>query len=100
MTGFKTYRTETIIDDFSPHCNLVLGKNGSGKSNFLDAVQFVLTDKYASLSGEQRDKLLHEGAGNKSAQADVVLVFDNSDGRIPVSTYTTHSVHAFDDPSR
>lgn len=93
VRGFKTYRTETGIDEFTPHCNLVLGKNGSGKSNLLDAISFVLTDKYAGLVGEERIKLLHEGAGAKIAQADVEVVFDNSDKRIPVRRNTHNLSH-------
>lgn len=84
VTGFKTYRTETTLDELTPHCNLILGKNGSGKSNLIDAVQFVLSDKYAGLTGEEREKLLHEGAGVRATQADVEVVFDNSDKRIPI----------------
>lgn len=86
LRGFKTYRTETVIDTLTPACNLILGKNGSGKSNLLDAIQFVLTEKYAGLTGDMREKLLHEGAGQKVAQADVEIVFDNEDKRIPVRT--------------
>lgn len=129
----QTYRSETTIDDITPHCNLVLGKNGSGaeqqatrhdsaaeaeaeteaaarrassssislcsfpssdlfplccsgKSNLIDAIQFVLSDKYSGLSAEERRKLLHEGVGQEVAQADVEITFDNSDKRIPVRT--------------
>ena len=85
IRGYKTYRNETIIDDFSPQCNLILGKNGSGKSNLLDAISFVLTDKYTSLTSEERMKLLHEGVGQSTQMADVEIVFDNSDKRFPVS---------------
>jgi hypothetical protein len=31
IRGFKTYRQETVIDALSPHVNIILGKNGSGK---------------------------------------------------------------------
>jgi len=84
IRGFKTYRQETVITDISPHVNIVLGKNGSGKSNLLDAIQFVLSDKYTSLRAEERDKLLHEGAGRDTTHATVEVVFDNSSKQIPI----------------
>jgi len=84
IRGFKTYRQETVISDLSAHANMFLGKNGSGKSNLLDAVQFVLSDKYSSLREEERRKLLHEGAGRDTTVADMEIVFDKSDKRIPL----------------
>jgi chromosome segregation ATPase len=63
-----------------------------GKSNLLDAIQFVLSDKYSGLSAEERRKLLHEGAGQEVAQADVEIVFDNSSKRIPVSARTITNI--------
>lgn len=84
IRGFKTYRNETVISDFSSHVNMVLGKNGSGKSNLLDAIQFVLSDKYVGLRSAERDALLHKGAGRETMQADVEIVFDNSDRQIPL----------------
>lgn len=63
-----------------------MGKNGSGKSNLFFAIEFVLSDKYATLRREQRQALLHEGSGVDTVMsAFVELVFDNSEGRFPVS---------------
>jgi structural maintenance of chromosome 3 (chondroitin sulfate proteoglycan 6) len=46
----------------SPHHNVIVGRNGSGKSNFFNAIQFVLlAPKFASLRQEDRQNLLHEG---------------------------------------
>jgi structural maintenance of chromosome 3 (chondroitin sulfate proteoglycan 6) len=50
----------------------------------LDAIQFVLSDKYTSLRQEERDKLLHEGAGRDTTHATVEVVFDNSSKQIPI----------------
>ena len=41
----------------------IVGRNGSGKSNFFYAIQFVLSDEYAHMRPEQRQALLHEGTG-------------------------------------
>jgi len=89
VSGFKTYRDETAVPLFSPHCNLILGKNGSGKSNLLDAIAFVISDKYAHMREADRKSLMYEGAGRDASQIDVTLVFDNSDRRLPVEMKAT-----------
>lgn len=82
ITGFRSYRDRTVIDDFSRRFNVVVGQNGSGKSNFFAAIQFVLSEDFAHLSAEERQNLLHEGTGNRSTVASVEIVFDNSDRRL------------------
>lgn len=42
LDGFKSYRDNTKIGPFDPHFNAITGLNGSGKSNILDAICFVL----------------------------------------------------------
>lgn len=83
ISGFKSYRDATIAGPFSPGHNVVVGRNGSGKSNFFDAVRFVLSDTFSSLRAEERVALLHEGAGASVLSAYVEMLFDNSDGRLP-----------------
>ncbi|KAF4526026.1 hypothetical protein B566_EDAN000819, partial [Ephemera danica] len=61
----------------------LVGRNGSGKSNFFSAIQFVLSDEYCHLRTEQRQALLHEGTGPRVISAYVEIIFDNSDGRLP-----------------
>lgn len=61
-----------------------VGRNGSGKSNFFYAIQFVLSDEFSHLRPEQRQALLHEGTGPRVISAHVEIIFDNSDGRLPV----------------
>ncbi|TID30910.1 hypothetical protein CANINC_000502 [Pichia inconspicua] len=84
IRGFKTYKNETIIEDFSPHHNVVVGRNGSGKSNFFAAIRFVLSDAYTNLSREERQALIHESSVNIMS-AFVEIVFDNTDRRIPIA---------------
>lgn len=85
---------------------MVVGRNGSGKSNFFYgmfyklrlchiycfltivltlAIQFVLSDEFSHLRPEQRQALLHEGTGPRVVSAFVEIIFDNSDSRVPVS---------------
>uniref|UniRef100_A0A3B4F0R2 Structural maintenance of chromosomes protein 3 n=1 Tax=Pundamilia nyererei TaxID=303518 RepID=A0A3B4F0R2_9CICH len=63
---------------------LTVGRNGSGKSNFFYAIQFVLSDEFSHLRPEQRLALLHEGTGPRVISAFVEIIFDNSDNRLPI----------------
>ena len=63
IQGFRSYRDSTGCEQFSKKHNLVVGRNGSGKSNFFTAIQFVLSDEFNNLRAEQRVNLLHEGTG-------------------------------------
>ncbi|KAF1961017.1 RecF/RecN/SMC protein [Byssothecium circinans] len=81
IQGFKSYKDQTKIEPFSPKSNIVVGRNGAGKSNFFAAVRFVLGDDYENLGREERQALLHEGSGSAVMSAYVEVCFDNSDGR-------------------
>ncbi|TVU26595.1 hypothetical protein EJB05_29149, partial [Eragrostis curvula] len=84
IQGFKSYREEILAEPFSPKVNVVVGTNGSGKSNFFHAIRFALSDVFQNLRNEDRVALLHEGAGHSVLSGFVEIVFDNSDNRIPV----------------
>lgn len=84
IQGFKTYKNSTVIDLLSPHHNVVVGRNGSGKSNFFAAIRFVLSDAYTHMTREERQGLIHEGSGTVMS-AFVEIVFDNEDGRFPIA---------------
>eukprot|EP00760_Papus_ankaliazontas_P006970 PhM_4_TR13256/c0_g1_i1/m.100909/K06669/SMC3, CSPG6; structural maintenance of chromosome 3 (chondroitin sulfate proteoglycan 6) len=82
IAGFKSYRDQSFDTPFSAAHNVIVGKNGSGKSNFFGAIQFVLSEKYATLRQNERKDLLHAGAGAPVMSAYVEITFDNSDGRL------------------
>ncbi len=42
VDGFKSYASRTVIAGFDPSFNAITGLNGSGKSNILDSICFVL----------------------------------------------------------
>ncbi|GAB7341757.1 hypothetical protein MBLNU457_g0090t2 [Dothideomycetes sp. NU457] len=83
IQGFKSYRTQTNVEEFSPGHNVVVGRNGSGKSNFFAAIRFVLGDAYTQMGREERQALLHEGQGSAVMTAFVEIIFDNTDRRFP-----------------
>ncbi|OII74142.1 SMC type chromosomal ABC ATPase [Cryptosporidium ubiquitum] len=80
ICGFKTYRDETTIS-FHPGCNCIVGLNGSGKSNILAAIQFILSDSFGNTLVERR-ALLHEGLGPQVTEAYVELSLDNVGRRL------------------
>ena len=89
ICGFKSYSDTVVVDDFDVHHNVVVGRNGSGKSNFFNAICFVLCDdNYENLRKEDRIDLLHEGTGQRAQSAYVEIVFDNSgtSKRLPYDT--------------
>lgn len=71
------------MEPFSPGTNVIVGRNGSGKSNFFAAIRFVLSDAYIQMAREERQALLHEGSGSAVMSAYVEVIFDNSDDRFP-----------------
>ncbi|KAK9465850.1 RecF/RecN/SMC [Lipomyces arxii] len=83
IQGFKSYKDQTVTDPFSPRHNVIVGRNGSGKSNFFAAIRFVLSDAYTHMSREERQSLLHEGSGTAVMSAYVEIIFDNADSRFP-----------------
>ncbi|RMJ12460.1 hypothetical protein BHE90_007172 [Fusarium euwallaceae] len=83
IQGFKSYKDQTVIEPFSSKTNVIVGRNGSGKSNFFAAIRFVLSDAYTQMSREERQGLLHEGSGSAVMSAYVEIIFDNSDDRFP-----------------
>ena len=84
IEGFKSYKDQVTIEPFSPSINTVVGANGSGKSNFFSAIRFVLGDLYSTTHIEDRQAILHEGAGHAVTSAYVEIIFDNADGRLPI----------------
>jgi structural maintenance of chromosome 3 (chondroitin sulfate proteoglycan 6) len=57
--GKRSYKEQTVIEPFSPKHNVIVGRNGSGKSNFFAAIRFVLSDAYTQMGREERQALLH-----------------------------------------
>jgi len=83
LAGFKSFVDPTVIPIPSQLVGVV-GPNGCGKSNIIDAVRWVLGETRASeLRGESMQDVIFNGSGERkpAARASVELVFDNSQGR-------------------
>jgi chromosome segregation protein len=84
LAGFKSFIDPTPIEIPGSLVGVV-GPNGCGKSNVIDAVRWVLGEsKAAELRGESMQDVIFNGSVNRkpAGRASVELVFDNSDGRI------------------
>ncbi len=93
LRGFKSFGPKTVTVKVDKGFTVVTGPNGSGKTNIVDAILFVLGELSARrMRAENLAKLIFHGspdAGVKKAKsAKVLLQFDNKDGRIPVDTST------------
>jgi chromosome segregation protein len=84
LAGFKSFVDPTAIGTPGNLVGIV-GPNGCGKSNVIDAVRWVLGESKASaLRGESMQDVIFNGAGDRKpvGRASVELHFDNSQGRI------------------
>jgi len=84
LSGFKSFVDPTTIDFPSNLC-AVVGPNGCGKSNVIDAVRWVMGESSAkNLRGEQMTDVIFNGSGGRKpvGQASVELVFDNHDHKL------------------
>jgi chromosome segregation protein len=83
LAGFKSFVDPTHIP-VPGHLVAIVGPNGCGKSNVIDAVRWVLGESSARhLRGETMQDVLFNGAGNRQPvnRASVELIFDNSLGK-------------------
>jgi chromosome segregation protein len=83
LSGFKSFAEPTTFQLPGQRVGVV-GPNGCGKSNIMDAVRWVLGESKASeLRGESMQDVIFNGSGNRkpASRASVELVFSNEDGR-------------------
>lgn len=84
LSGFKSFVDPTTIQ-INGKLIGVVGPNGCGKSNIIDAVRWVLGESRASeLRGESMKDVIFNGTTQRrpAGRASVELTFDNSDGRV------------------
>ncbi len=86
LLGFKTFARPTEIR-FEGGVTAIVGPNGSGKTNIVDSIKWVLGSGQAKdLRGKKMEEVIYAGGERRSraAYAEVTVVFDNTAGRLPV----------------
>jgi len=81
LAGFKSFVDPTTVN-FPSNMAAVVGPNGCGKSNIIDAVRWVMGESSAkNLRGESMTDVIFNGSNTRKpvTQASIELVFDNSD---------------------
>ena len=83
LEGFKSFADRTVFNFGGQHLLGIVGPNGCGKSNVVDAVRWVLGEtRPTSMRGEGMTDVIFKGSASRPEMsvAEVTLVIDNSDG--------------------
>ena len=80
IDGFKSYATRAVITGWDKEFNAITGLNGSGKSNVLDAICFVLgINNLSQVRAQNLQDLVYKRGQAGITKASVTIVFNNED---------------------
>ena len=88
ILGFKSFADRTVLE-FGRDVSALVGPNGCGKSNIVDAIRWALGEQAPrSLRAERMEDVIFDGAGSRRSMsvAEVTLVFSNENGRLPIDS--------------
>ncbi len=86
LHGFKSFADRTVVD-FAPGVTCVVGPNGCGKSNIVDAVRWVIGEQRARiLRSDKMDNVIFNGTSKRRAlgMSEVMLTIENTRGILPI----------------
>ncbi len=83
MAGFKSFVDPTTLS-FPTSMVGIVGPNGCGKSNIIDAVRWVMGESSKHIRGDTMEDVIFNGSSSRKpiSQASIELVFDNSEGKL------------------
>jgi len=87
LLGFKSFASKTVVE-LERGITGIVGPNGSGKSNVADALRWAMGEQsLRAVRSRKSDEVIFAGNARKAAvgMAEVTLVFDNSQGSLPLS---------------
>ncbi len=85
ISGFKSFRDKVVID-FSRGINAVVGPNGCGKSNVVDAIRWVMGEqRVKALRGKKMDDVIFNGSEDAApvSMAEVVMTLERGASSFP-----------------
>ena len=85
ITGFKSFADRTVLA-FDRGVSAIVGPNGCGKSNVIDALRWVMGEQNPRhLRGRLMEDMIFSGSEKRQpvGMAEVILTIDNSDGLAP-----------------
>ena len=92
ILGFKSFRDKTPID-LSRDINAIVGPNGCGKSNIVDAIRWVMGEqRITTLRGKKMEDVIFNGSDDAPAvgMAEVSITLESNGHRVP-EKYAGHS---------
>ena len=87
LVGFKSFVHQTHLE-FAPGITAIIGRNGSGKTNLVDAIRWALGENNARiLRAKRNEELIFGGSETRKALgfAEALMQLDNSSRRLPIS---------------
>jgi len=85
LQGFKSFADDTTLT-FDPGVTTIVGPNGCGKSNIVDAIRWVIGEQRPTvLRSEKMENLIFNGTADRRplGMAEVELTIENTDGVLP-----------------
>src|SRR5450759_3989181 len=85
ISGFKSFRDKVVLD-FSEGITAIVGPNGCGKSNVVDAIRWVMGEqRVKALRGKKMDDVVFNGSQDAAAvsMADVIMTLEGNDKSLP-----------------
>lgn len=91
IDGFKSYAKRTVVSGFDPAFNAITGLNGTGKSNILDSICFVLgINNLSQVRVGNLQELVYKQGQAGVTKASVSIIFNNSDPATSPVGYESH----------
>uniref|UniRef100_A0A914Z3Q4 Structural maintenance of chromosomes protein n=1 Tax=Panagrolaimus superbus TaxID=310955 RepID=A0A914Z3Q4_9BILA len=75
VENFKSYYGKQVVGPFHPHFSAIVGANGSGKSNIIDALMFVFGTNAAKIRSTNLKALIHKSAAHQNLNHCSVTIF-------------------------